>query len=543
VSRFLPAAIVDKTLKELGLKPEEITSKIFGGIEKEFAGKTHPKGAKDISLLPEIIRQSLDRLYDFQHSDGGWGWWREGDSDHFMSAYVLWGLSLAKSISRDLRSNCLESAAAYLDKELVEEESSLDLQAWMLHALAHYQAQVLKNNAISEFQKKAFKNLWTQREKLNAYSRALTALSAWYLGYKTEAGTLIENLENGVHRDKNPDVSVLHKAENLLETEGTAHWGSQGWHWSEREVESTAFALQAMLTIDPKNKLIPPVTNWLIKNRRGAQWSNTRDTAIVILSMIELLKTSEELKSDTEYTLQMNGKNIVTQKITTPKDILKAPSIFVVDPTLIVDGDNRIRILKKGKTPLYFSAQAMFFNQQEPVPAAGSEIFAKRQYYKIVEHPTLLKGSVYEKVPLNDGSILKSGERLEAVLTIEAKNNTEYLVFEDLKPAGLEAVQIKSGDILFARALKSGNLKTHLDPSKKTDAQDYSGQTRNVYQELRDRKTTFFIDKLPQGFWEIRYELRAETPGIFHALPLLGQAMYVPEIRCNGDEVRIAVQD
>ena len=40
----------------------------------------------------------------------------------------------------------------------------------------------------------------------------------------------------------------------------------------------------------------------------------------------------------------------------------------------------------------------------------------------------------------------------------------------------------------------------------------------------------------------IRYELRAQTPGAFHALPLIGQAMYVPEIRANGAELRVRVE-
>jgi uncharacterized protein YfaS (alpha-2-macroglobulin family) len=73
--------------------------------------------------------------------------------------------------------------------------------------------------------------------------------------------------------------------------------------------------------------------------------------------------------------------------------------------------------------------------------------------------------------------------------------------------------------------------------------QDYTGRSQWVYQELRDRKVALFIDKLPQGFWEIRYDLRAEVPGKFHALPVVGYAMYVPEIRANGDEIRITVVD
>ena len=51
-------------------------------------------------------------------------------------------------------------------------------------------------------------------------------------------------------------------------------------------------------------------------------------------------------------------------------------------------------------------------------------------------------------------------------------------------------------------------------------ATDFTGSTRWVYQELRDRKVALFIDKLPEGVWQMSYEMRAETPGAFHALPV-----------------------
>ena len=71
----------------------------------------------------------------------------------------------------------------------------------------------------------------------------------------------------------------------------------------------------------------------------------------------------------------------------------------------------------------------------------------------------------------------------------------------------------------------------------------YTGRRRWMHQELRDQKVAFFLDRCPEGVWEIRYELRAEAPGRFHALPLLGEAMYVPEVRANGAEVRLTVDD
>jgi len=123
-------------------------------------------------------------------------------------------------------------------------------------------------------------------------------------------------------------------------------------------------------------------------------------------------------------------------------------------------------------------------------------------------------------------------------------NEVIELWFEDLKPAGLEAVELRSGDNVYIRELKSGALtdkKTTLMNFK--NGEDFTGRSRWVYQELRDRKVALFIDHLPEGVWQMSYEMRAEAPGAFHALPVLGHAMYVPEIRTNGAETRIKVVD
>src|SRR5260370_38397753 len=140
MSSFPPDLLTAQTLLDLGLKPETTMNKILGGIEESTAGATHPKGKHDLSELDAITKQSLARLYNFQHSDGGWGWWKEGDSDHFMTAYVVWGMSLARQAGIEVKMDVLLHAVDYLDKELVEEESTYDGQAWMLHALAVYHA-------------------------------------------------------------------------------------------------------------------------------------------------------------------------------------------------------------------------------------------------------------------------------------------------------------------------------------------------------------------------------------------------------------------
>ena len=532
MSRFLPAVITAKTLRDLGLKPETAMHKIFGGIEPSSAAATHTQSRKDLKQLEKMTAQGLERLYDFQHEDGGWGWWKEGDSDHYMTAYVLWGMSLAAQAGIDVKSDVMDRAAKYLDEEVVEEEVHYDAQSWMLHALAVHHA-VRKQSEVSKFEQTAFTNLWTNRDRLNAYTRALLALSAHHFGYSDRAKILVANLENGVKIDTKPDTSIVQQGVQGTDPSviATAHWGEDGvyWRWSDGGVEATAFALRALLAIDPKHKLIEPVTNWLIKNRRGAQWSNTRDTAIVVLTLNDYLRVSGEVQPAVGYQLIVNGNPITTKELTAD-DALSAPSKFEISRELLRDGPNEISIVRKsGSGPLYFSASAEFFSLEEPLKPAGNEIFVRRQYFKLVNHQTLLKGFVAEKVPLNDGDTIKSGDRLEVVLTVEAKNNYEYLLFEDLKPAGLEAVQLRSGQSVYVQELKSGG--------------GFTGRSRWVYQELRDRKVALFIDELPEGVWQLSYEMRAEVPGTFHALPVLGHAMYVPEIRTNGAETRVRVVD
>jgi alpha-2-macroglobulin len=532
MSRFLPAVITAKTLRDLGLKPETAMHKIFGGIEESSAAATHPDGQRNLKELDAITRKSLERLYDFQHADGGWGWWKDGESDHFMTAYVVWGMTLARQAGIDVKSDAVTQAVAYLDKELVEEETNYDSQAWMLHSLAVYHA-VRKESEVSKFQTVAFENLWKNRDRLNAYTRALLALAAHNYGYRDQAKTLIANLENGVKIDSKPDTSIVQAGVQSSDPSviGTAHWGEDGvyWRWSEGGVEATSFALRALLAIDPQNKLIEPVTNWLVKNRRGAQWSNTRDTAIVVLTLNDYLRVSGEVQPVMGYQLLVNGTAVATKQITAD-DALSAPSKFAISRELLRDGANEISIVRNsGSGPIYFSAAAEYFSLEEPLKPAGNEIFVKRQYFKLVNHPTLLKGIVAERLPLNDGETVKSGDRIEVVLTVEAKNNYEYLLFEDLKPAGLEAVQVRSGESLFVRELKSDG--------------GFTSRQRWVYQELRDRKVALFIDKLPEGIWQLSYEMRAEVPGAFHALPVLGHAMYVPEIRTNGAETRLRIVD
>ena len=61
--------------------------------------------------------------------------------------------------------------------------------------------------------------------------------------------------------------------------------------------------------------------------------------------------------------------------------------------------------------------------------------------------------------------------------------------------------------------------------------------------ELRDNRVAFFVRQLARGKNSINYRMRAETPGLFSALPAKVSAMYAPELKGNSDEIKLKIED
>jgi len=156
------------------------------------------------------------------------------------------------------------------------------------------------------------------------------------------------------------------------------------------------------------------------------------------------------------------------------------------------------------------------------------EIKVQRQIYKLVAVDKTIKttGSrgqaldakveKYERQPLADGATLQSGDLVEVEMEIDSKNDYEYILFEDMKAAGFEPVEVRSG---------------------------YNGNDLGAYVEFHDERVCFFARALARGKHSVSYRLRAEIPGKFSALPTKASAMYAPELRANSDEINLRIVD
>lgn len=99
---------------------------------------------------------------------------------------------------------------------------------------------------------------------------------------------------------------------------------------------------------------------------------------------------------------------------------------------------------------------------------------------------------------------------------IDSKKDYEYLIFENMKAAGFEPLEVCSG---------------------------YTDNKMGAYVECRDQKAAFLVQRLARGKHSISYRLRAEIPGKLSALPTRAYAMYAPELKANSDEIKLIVKD
>ncbi len=212
----------------------------------------------------------------------------------------------------------------------------------------------------------------------------------------------------------------------------------------------------------------------------------------------------------------------------TSDNLFSFDSTFILTGDAVEDGKQVVEIKKKGTGPVYFNAYLTNFTLEDFITKAGLEIKVQRKYYKLekVDKTIKVPGSrgqaadqkveKYKRIPLENLATLKSGDLVEVELEIDSKNDYEYILFEDMKAAGFEAMETRSG---------------------------YNGNDLGAYMELRDDRVSFFARTLARGKHSVSYKLRAEVPGKFSALPAKASAMYAPELKGNSDEMKLKITD
>jgi uncharacterized protein YfaS (alpha-2-macroglobulin family) len=539
LNRFVPTVITQRILQKMNLDLADIRDKrtnlnaqeIGDDIERAKRWKTFDSNPVfDEDEVLRMVKRGAERLTSMQMSDGGWGWFsgRGEQSWPHTTAVVVHGLQVAAKNDVALVPGMLDrgvnwlktyqaNQVQYLKNYALKDSKGRRKQPSKSHTgnLDAFVFMVLTDAGHVNEEMRDF--LYRDRTHLSVYGKAVFGLALHSQEQTEMLDMILQNIEQFVVEDDENQTAYL-KLPN------ETSW----WFWWGNDVEANAWYLKLLAKTAPKSDRAAGLVKYILNNRRnGAYWRSTRDTAYCIEALADYLTASGEAEPDMTIEVLVDGELHKSVKVDS-SNLFNFDNKLILEGDALTSGEHVVEVRRSGKGPVYFNAYLTNFTLEDFITKAGLEIKVDRNYYllKSVDKETKVAGArgqvvdqkveKYERTKLKNFDTVKSGDLVEVELVVESKNLYEYLMFEDMKPAGFEAVEVRSG---------------------------YNGNGMTAYIEYRDEKVALFTRYLDRGRYSVSYRLRAEIPGKFSALPTRAEAMYSPELKANSDEIKLNIED
>ncbi|HYM14650.1 MAG TPA: Ig-like domain-containing protein [Dehalococcoidia bacterium] len=488
VSRFLPQLALRRATKQLGL--------------------TDLAAPADSSALDALVQRSLQRLYNDQHPDGGWGWWSGDDSDPAITAWVLIGLAEASRDGYHVDANASANAARYLRQQLDVPRDVLspqiDLRAFMLYALARNgDGDLGRSFAVAE-----------QRTGMSNTARAWLALAIKLSGGSTT----------------DPRLTTL-----LNELQGAAIPSATGNHWEEatydaglfgNSTQATAQVLQAFTALQPDSPLVDGTLRWLMVARKDGHWESPHDTAVSLLAITDFMLVRKDAQASFGYSVDLNGSRKLSAKAEKGK-VRQEDSVVIQMKDLLKDATNELRIQRSPADAagrLYYTAHLRYFTPADNVEAANYGIGVSHEY-ALASDPT---GTPTTRAALGDVVRVK--------VTLVAPSDLNFLVLEDNLPAGLEPIDT-------SLRTTPPEIQRQLAAAQRASYQVDKRYSPFGHTDMLDNRVVLFARFVAKGVYEYTYFARATTPGVFKLPPATAYEQYFPEVWGRSDGGTFEVKD
>ena len=475
VSRFLPNVLTYKALQEFEMGDPDL--------------EAH---------LVELVGEGLQRLYNQQHYDGGWGWWYTSESNSLVTAWVLLGLDKAAEAGFTVDTQVMQDAQDYLNNRLatpanLRSSREANRQAFVLYVLAERDA-----TSVSRLE-----TLYEVKDKLSHYGKAYLALAYGMLDGEDSAPlqTLLADISG----------------EAILSATG-AHWEEaedDWWNWNT-DTRSTAIILDLLARYDDQNDIAPNVVRWLMVARQAGHWETTQETAWALIALTDWMSATGELQADYGFDVAFNGQ-IVAEGEATAATIRESTDVEIAVWEMLVDQVNQLTIGRgEGPGRLYYTAHLESYLPVEEVESLGRGVIIAREYTAASCDPEETTCEPLTSIPVGEGVRVK--------LTIVAPHDLYYVLVEDPLPAGAEAVDPN---------LLTSSTADQAEGWSVADQQyqwGWWGWWWFNQTQVRDDKVVLFADYLPAGTYEYSYIMQASLPGEYRVIPATAREFYFPEV-------------
>jgi hypothetical protein len=418
-------------------------------------------------------------LVNFQHTDGGWGWWYDDMSTDYQTAWVLFDLAQMKDAGYAVDDAVIDRGVGYLAKNL----SSMDVRT---RAFALYSMALNGRGDPSATRLLAEKSV----NELDPFSQAGLALALQTMGDTKTALAVL---------------SVI--GQRAIRGGSSVYWpqptydGEYNSKTMASTLRTTALILDAYVIIDPTSDLIPGTAGYLLRQRQGRYgWGTTNETSFTILALTDYLVRQELRSGDSTFQVNLNGQFLTGGILTVGKNT----ATVTIPVEELKMGGNILTVFSDGDADIYYDLSAQYSIPVEQSAPAGSIQVTRRYLDPATGQPL---------------ESIRAGQVVKVEVTVVAPVNASYVIVEDHLPGGLEALNENLNTTPFFGG--NGSYDSYEDPYQWEDL-GYN------YKEIRNDRVAFFITDFKSGQHVFTYMARVTSAGEFLALPVQVYAMYEP---------------
>ncbi|KKU80110.1 MAG: hypothetical protein UY05_C0014G0002 [Candidatus Peregrinibacteria bacterium GW2011_GWA2_47_7] len=494
-----------------------------------------------------VVQKSLQRLYEYQRNDGGWGYFPESKESYpYLTAYMIFGLDQVKQAGYSVDQGIVDRAVAYVRNYMRTDRDLRDPYTGKLFEKTTYWAN---NRAYMLFVMAETgrgdlgltNSLYDDRALLSNGGKLYLAMTLHTLTAQSSAKVdeLMQSIENQARIDSR-GTYVRHNG------------GSSFDMMTHTKV--TALTVQTLNRINPNHPLMPKLIKWLIASRRDGRWATTQDTVSSLIALAEFLEKSKETEADYTAKVKLNGDAISTYTVDAKTILEQKEIVRAVSALIRGEKANEVIFTKDGDGRLYYDMILTYFLPIDEIKPRSEGFNLERRYYRLDD----------EKLE-NPVKVAHAGETLKGRLTIVVPEERHLVAVEDFMPAGFELVNFEF-ETADKRLLSKGgeSEERYVDDFGSNcvsceasyggygdysapffyDDGYYYGMSRWTHKEIRDDRLFLFADYMPKGVYEYDYYVTVTSEGKFHHPPAVVSEMYFPENfgRTDGEWMEVAAE-
>lgn len=445
-----------------------------------------------------FIEKYLEDISSLQNRDGGITWFKGGNSNYYISCYLLEGMGKLKNDSINFLINknvtgtfnkMMPSLIAFCDTSFVAGKYYLQSNLFFLLARSYWLKEFPLSVNVTKKVDSLLKSSWNKIEHYSLKDQSLLILAG--MRYKTK--------EDSIHQKAIKQLESIRQLAIADDTNGV-RWKdiSNTDDLDATDEETIAMLASAYEETGTSKNIVDGIIHWLLTSKQQHNWSTTKSTAAVV----DLLSKHQSSVTGNPIVLDAS----INDSLLSITDNLLTGQLFDFVQTQKFPPD--IQLQKDNNTPTSGGFNYYYFTAMPPRENIV-DVKISKQLFRFNS-----AGNTW--APIDSATTLKIADKIKTVVTIVTKRQLKYVFIDEKDAASLEPADPLSG-------------------------YEY-GKDFSYYRSVRDAGCQFFAEQIPSGISTISYETIVAKEGVFNNGSVSLQCMYQPQVRAYGQGEIIRIE-